>query len=227
MATKPNTKELRVTLPATTRDKLDTIAADAWRKVPDMVAYLIETYNPAAVNPVNLKDAQALSTAQAEESKRPVGRPPARPAVSNRIKHPITDVVFIKDEQYIAGASQEDICTSGWLVKTPIGEGGDIFWVNAYPVCEKDPDHPCGFKPPHAFALDESHMPFVWSQVTNLGTPNGNPPLVTPEAPAAAYFEGYIEGQGFDTEVEALAWVWDQMVAGKGPEMWLKCGPRT
>lgn len=225
---KPDTKKQRldITLLSTHVEQLDELCSAELRTRSAQVGYMIENWGKQ-VNPVNPKDAQALSTAQAEESKRPVGRPPARPAVSNRIKHPITDVVFIKDEQYIAGASQEDICTSGWLVKTPIGEGGDIFWVNAYPVCEKDPDHPCGFKPPHTFALDESHMPFVWSQVTNLGTPNNNPPLVTPEAPAAAYFEGYIEGHGFDTEAEALAWVWDQMVAGKGPEMWLKCGPRT
>lgn len=224
---KPDTKKSRldITLSTAHVERLDELCAAELRTRSAQVGYMIENWSKQ-VNPVNLKDAQALTPAKVEEPKRPVGRPPVAAPQSTRKKHPVGDVVFIRDAALIAEGQEWGTCTSAWLVKTPIGTAGDIFWVNAYPVCERDPDHPCGFKPPHAFAIDESHLPYVRSQIANLGTPGGYQPLTKPEPPASSYFDGYIDGNGFDTEEDALAWVWEQMEAGKGDEMWIKHGIR-
>lgn len=224
MATKPNTKELRVTLPATTRDKLDTIAADAWRKVPDMVAYLIETYNPAAVNPVNPVNP---APAQAEEPKRGPGRPAAQPA-TKKPRRPVQDIIYIKPCPMLdEGIRLCETVTTNWLIKTPIGDRGDIYWVCAKLIAERDPDHPTGYKAPHAFVLDEYHHDLAKGWVYQTSDwPEVE--YTTPQGYAGAYIEYLVDGVGFDTEEEALAWAGEQM--DTHPEdvahLWLMPGRR-
>lgn len=219
------TKELRISLPASTRDKLDVIAAESWRKVPDMVTYLIETYNPATVNPVN---AQTASSAPHTEDKRPVGRPPV---TSTKPKaKPLSPVVFLHNYDELVHMPAHEWLGSPWIVRTLINPEGTGWyaWTESWPICERDPDHPCGYKPPHAWAaVERSFKSHAQNIACMVGWGPGTPDHFREELGyMSLYMKHELAGTAFESDEEAFAWIWEQMQAGKVTEMMVMPGKR-
>ena len=229
----PKKVRLDITLADTHVARLDELCGLELRTRSAQLGYMIENWDsratgggckaPATVNPVNAQ------TAPSAEDKRPVGRPPV---TSTKPKaKPRSPVVFLHNYDELVHMPEHEWLGSPWIVRTLINPEGTGWyaWTESWPVCERDPDHPCGSKPPHAWAAVERSFK---SHAQNIACMVG----WGPDTPAhfredtngymTMYMKHELAGTPFESDEEAFAWIWEQMQAGKVTEMMVMPGKR-
>lgn len=221
----PKKVRLDITLADTHVARLDELCGLELRTRSAQLGYMIENWGkaPATVNPVNAQ------TAPSAEDKRPVGRPPV---TSTKPKwKPKSPVVFLHDYDELIHQPQYEWLGSPWVVRTlmdPEGTGW-YAWPESWPVCERDPDHPCGYKPPHAWAAVERSFKGLAMNVASMkgwGPDSTMANREDTEGYMNKFRKGELAGTAFESDEEAFAWIWEQMQAGKVTEMMVMPGKR-